>query len=465
MRAVTGKKDLSDFTQGSVPSVVMRMSIPLILAELVNVLYNIVDRIYIGHIPGTGAAALTGVGITLPVITIFSAFAGLFGQGGAPLFSIARGRGDTEEAGCIMGNALSLLLMSSVILMILLQLISRPLLLALGGGDNTIGYALAYLHVYLMGTPLVFITLGMNPYVNAQGFARRGMMTVMLGALTNIVLDPVFIFALGMGVRGAALATVLSQAVSALWCVSFLRGKKSVLPLRRQYMPLRRRVVARIVSMGVANFIAQGTNSMNQALANRQLSLFGGELFIGAMTIINALRTAIIEIIRGTGSGVQPVLGFNYGAGEKKRVLECIRFAVTVCVGVMLVAWIVFELVPAPFVRIFTNDEDLIAVAIPAVRIYFCGNCFMALQSVGQSIFQGLGRAKYAVTFSLLRKVVIVMPLMLILPRLWNLGAWGVFWSEPVSDLLGGGACFITMLLTVYRPIARELSEEMTCKS
>ena len=457
-------KKKNDFTQGKIPSVILSMAVPLILAQLVNVLYNIVDRIYIGHIPGMGGLALTGVGIALPVITILSAFAGLFGQGGAPLFSIARGRGHLEEAGRIMGNSLSMLLISSVVLTGVTYLSARPVLMVLGATESTIGHALDYLRVYITGTPCVFLTLGMNPYINAQGFPRRGMGTVMLGAAANIVLDPVFIFALSMGVRGAALATVLSQLLSAVWCMSFLLGKRAIVPLRREYLAVRRRIVGRIMSLGITNFVMMGTNSVIQGVANAQLGLHGGDLWVGAMTIVNALRTVFSEIIHGLSAGTQPVLGFNYGAGAKRRVLEGIRFNTALGIGISAAVWIAFVVFPEPFVRIFTTEENLIAVAVPAVRIYFCGSCFMALQFAAQSVFQGLGRAKNAITFSLLRKIVIVVPLMLLLPR-WGLGAGGVFWSEPISDLLGGGAAFITMLLTVYRPIARELREETICEN
>ena len=454
----------TDFIQGKIPSVILGMAVPLIAAQLVNVLYNIVDRIYIGHIPGIGGLALTGVGIALPVITILSAFAGLFGQGGAPLFAIARGKDDEEEAGRIMGNSLTMLLGSSVILTGVTYLVARPALLALGATESTVGYALDYLRIYIAGTPFVYLTVGMNPYVNAQGFARRGMGTVMLGAVANIVLDPVFIFALGMGIRGAALATVLSQILSAVWCMSFLLGKRAVVPFRREYMALRRRIMGRIMSLGITNFVMMGTNSVIQGVANRQLGLYGGDLYVGAMTIVNALRTVFSEIIHGLSAGTQPVLGYNYGAGAKKRVLEGIRFNALLGLGISAAVWVAFVLFAEPFVRIFTADEALVAVAAPAVRIYFCGSCFMALQFAGQCVFQGLGRAKHAITFSLLRKIVIVVPLMLLLPR-WGLGADGVFWSEPISDLLGGGASFITMLLTVYRPIARELKEENLCQN
>ena len=453
------KRPAGEFTRGRIPAVIMGMAVPLIAAQLVNILYSIVDRIYIGHIPGIGARALTGVGVALPVITILSAFAGLFGQGGAPLFSIERGRGDAERAGRIMGNSMTLLLVSSVVLSVLVRLVSRPVLLALGAGENTLGYALDYLHVYLLGTPLVFITLGMNPYVNAQGFARRGMMTVMLGAAANLLLDPVFIFVFGLGVRGAALATVLSQAISALWCTHFLRSSRATIPLRRKNMRLDGAIVRRIVSLGVSNFMAQATNSAIQAVANRQLSVYGGELYIGAMTIINALRTAFFQVIMGVAAGMQPVLGYNYGAGERGRVRECIRFTTLVGVGFLFGAWLLMEFLPAPFVRIFTDEAALIDIAVPSVRIYYAAIFFMALQLVSQNIFTGLGRARQAVFFSLFRKVVIETPLMLLLPGL-GLGANGVFWSEPISDIAGGLAAFTTMLLTVYIPLRKEPEED-----
>ena len=459
MRRKTG-----DFTQGSIPGVILGMALPLIAAQLVNVLYNVVDRIYIGHIAGTGDLALTGVGVALPVITVVSAFAGLFGQGGAPLCSIARGRGDTDEAERIMGNSLTMILLSSVVLMIAAWVARTPVLMALGATESTIGYARDYLTVYLIGTPFALVSLGMNPYINVQGFPRRGMMTVLLGAAANILLDPLFIFTLGMGVRGAAAATVLSQILSAAWCLGFLLGKKALLRLRWEVMRPLWRVIRRIMSLGVTNFVMIATNSVVQAIANRQLVAFGGDLYVGAMTIINSLRTVMTEVIHGLSGGTQPVLGFNYGAGEKRRVLEGIRFNTLAGIVFTTLTWALFELFAPFFVGIFTTQQELARTAVRAVRIYFCGITFMALQFAAQSVFQGLGRAREAITFSLLRKIVIVVPLMLFLPGL-GLGADGVFWSEPISDLLGGGIAFVTMLLTVYRPISRSLKEDETCQN
>lgn len=455
----------TDFSRGSIPAVVMRMALPLIAAQLVNVLYNVVDRIYIGHIPGVGSMALTGIGIALPVVSILAAFAGLFGQGGAPLCAMARGRGDSEEASRIMGNAFSMLLVSSAVLAMLTAVLLRSIVALFGAGEEASAYAREYLSVYLLGTTFSFVSLGMNVYINAQGFATRGMLTVLLGAAANIVLDPIFIFAFAMGVRGAALATVLSQVLSAAWCFSFLRSDKTPLELSRRTMAPRRKIMGRILSLGTADFVMGATTSAIQTVANRQLGLYGGDLYVGAITIVNSLRIVFTEIIHGFGSGLQPVLAFNYGAGKKKRVLESIRFSLYGAAGFSLLVWAVFMLLPAPLIRIFTPDEELIRVSVRAVRIYFCGFVFMSLQFVAQNAFRSLGKAKQAIFFSLLRKIALVVPLMLLLPGVFGLGADGVYWAEPISDLLGGGASFATLMLTVYRPLARKCKEETLCQN
>lgn len=434
----------NDFSKGNIPAVVMRMALPLIAAQLVNVLYNVVDRIYIGHIPNVGSMALTGVGIALPVISILSAFAGLFGQGGAPLCSMARGRGDNDEAARVMGNAFSMLLVSSVALGLLTWAFLDPAIAVFAAGKEASSYAREYLAVYLIGTTFSFVSLGMNVYINAQGFATRGMLTVLLGA---------------------AAATVLSQALSAAWCFLFLRSSKTPLELSWRTMAPRKKIMGRIMSLGVADFVMGATNSAIQTVANRQLGLYGGDLYVGAITVVNSLRTIFTEIIHGFGSGIQPVLAFNYGAGQKKRVLETIRFSTLGAAAFSLLVWAVFMLFPEPLIRIFTPDEELIAVAVRAVRIYFCGFVFMSLQFVAQNSFRSLGKARQAIFFSLLRKIVLVVPLMLLLPGVFGLGADGVYWSEPISDLLGGGAAFTTLMLTVYRPLAKELKEETLCQN
>ena len=459
------KKIQADFAEGNIPSTVMRMALPLIAAQLVNVLYNVVDRIYIGHIPDVGSMALTGVGIALPIISILSAFAGLFGQGGAPLCSMARGRGDDDAAERVMGNAFAMLLVSSVVLGLLTWALLKPAVAVFGAGEEASGYAREYLRVYIIGTTFSFISLGMNVYINAQGFATRGMLTVLVGAAANIILDPLFIFVFDMGVRGAAVATVISQALSAAWCVLFLHSRKTPLELSARTMVPQRQIMQRIMALGVSDFVMGATNSAIQSVANRQLGVYGGDLYVGAITVVNSLRTIFTEIIHGFGSGIQPVLAFNYGADKKERVLECIRFSLLGAVGFSVVVWAVFMIFPEPLIRIFTTDEALIAVAVRAVRIYFCGFVFMSLQFVAQNAFRSLGKAKEAVFFSLFRKIILVVPLMLLLPGLFGLGADGVYWSEPVSDLLGGGAAFTTLMLTVYRPLAKSLKEESKCQN
>ena len=437
-----------------------RMALPLIAAQLVNVLYNIVDRVYIGHIQGIGYMALTGVGIALPVITVVSAFAGLCGQGGAPLCSIARGRGDTEEASRVIGNALTMLLIAAVTVMTACLLFLRPVLWAFGASEGTMPYAAGYLRIYLFGTPLVFISIGMNVYINAQGFATKGMLTVIIGAVANIILDPIFIFVFKMGVEGAALATVIAQGISAFWCLSFLRGKKTPLELSLRTMKLRGKTVKGILALGVADFIVGITNSAIQTVANKMLGIYGGDLYIGAATVLFSLRTIPMEIIRGMSAGFAPVMGFNYGAGLKARVLKSIRCSAFAGLTFSIVVWIVFMTLPEPMIRLFTTDEELIRVAIPAVRIYFCGFVFMTLQFIAQNCFRALGKAKESTIFSLFRKIVLVVPLTLLLPGVFGMGVNGVYWSEPISDIVGGAAAFTTVMLTVYRPMAKQLKEE-----
>ena len=448
-----------NFAEGSVLGHVIRMSVPMMVAQLVNVLYNVVDRVYISNIPATGSLALAGVGVSMPVITLITAFIGLLGQGGVPLCSMARGRGDRPAAESYLGHAFVLLLMVSVLLMGLIWGFIEPVLIIFGATADTMSYARDYLGVYMVGTPFAMLSLGLNGYINAQGFPRRGMGTVLLGAVSNIVLDPIFIFALDMGVAGAAWATVISQCISALWCLSFLSGKKAELRLRRGIFTLNAATIRAMLSLGVTNFFVQFTNALVQTVCNRQLIAWGSELHLSAFVIINSLRLVFMEIVLGFCHGMQPVLGYNYGAGEKRRVLECIRFSAIISMLLAVLLWALIILFPEPIIRIFTSDAELIELTRHCSQIYFCGVFLMSLQGVGQNTFMGLGKARKAVFFSLLRKAFIVAPLTLWLPGL-GLGVDGVFWSEPISDLLGGGATFITMLFTVYIPIRRQCKEE-----
>lgn len=445
----------NDFTQGSVPGNILRLALPLTLAQLVNLLYSIVDRIYLGRIPEVGRTALTGVGVCLPVISIVLAFANLCSSGGAPLCSIHRGKGEEEEARQIMGNAFTLLLLFGAALTAVGLVFHEPLLYLFGASDITFPYARDYLVIYLTGTMFVMISLGMNPFINAQGFARTGMFTVILGAVLNLVLDPVLIFGLHMGVRGAAVATVISQGCSAAWVLLFLTGSRTVLRLTFASMRLAAGRVGKILSLGLSGFFMAVTNSLVQILCNASLQFYGGDLYVSVMTVINAVREVISVPVSGLTQGCQPVLGFNYGAGEYGRVRRGIRFTATLVVLVAVTLWAVAMLFPETLIRIFNDDEELLTAGVSAFRIYFATFFGMAFMFAGQSTFVALGRAKHSIFFSLLRKVGIVAPLTLILPGVFGMGVNGVFLAEPISNVVGGAASFTTMLICVYRPLKR----------
>ena len=454
----------NDFTKGSMASNMLKIAIPMTFAQLINVLYNIVDRMYIGHIPETGTLSLTGLGVTFPIIMMISAFTNLFGQGGAPLSSIARGEGDLDRAENIMGNSFSLLIIAGIILTGVGFLIKRPLLYAFGASDATFPYANSYISIYLIGTLFVMISLGMNSYINAQGFARVGMFSVLIGAVINIILDPIFIFLLHMGVRGAALATILSQCVSSLWVLRFLTGDHAILRLKLSRMRLKGSIIKQIVSLGLSGFTMACTNSAVTIACNSSLQAFGGDLYVGIMTVINSVREIIALPVSGITHGSQPVLGYNYGAKEYGRVKEGIRFVTIVCLLYSIAAWIAVMLLPSVLIRIFNQDPDLLFIGPRCMRLYYMGFFLMSFQFIGQSTFVGLGKARQAVFFSLFRKIVLVVPLVLILPHLFGLGTDGVFLAEPISDLVGGGACYLTMILTVYRKLGRPSSSAVSSK-
>lgn len=445
----------NDFSQGSVPRSILRLALPLTAAQLVNLLYSIVDRMYLGRIEGVGRLALTGVGLCLPVISIVTAFANLCGVGGGPLCSIHRGKGENEEAQNVMGNAFTLLLLFGGALTAAGLLFRRPILYLFGASDVTFPYAEDYLSIYLMGTVFVMVSLGMNPFINAQGFGGMGMLTVTLGAAVNIVLDPIFIFGLGMGVKGAALATVISQGCSAAWVLLFLTGKRSLLRLTLSSMKLAAGRVKRILTLGLSGFFMAVTNSLVQILCNATLEVYGGDLYVGVMTILNSVREVISVPVNGMTQGCQPVLGYNYGAKEYGRVCRGIRFTGTLVGAVSIALWAVVMTFPEFFIRLFNDEEELIAAGVPAMRIYFAAFFGMSFMFAGQSTFVALGKAKYSIFFSVLRKVGVVAPLILLLPGLGGMGVNGVFVSEPISNVVGGAASFITMLVTVYFPLKR----------
>jgi len=449
----------NDFTKGKISTAILGMSLPIMAAQLVNVLYNIVDRIYIGHLPENGSLAFTGLGLCLPITTIASAFSVLCGMGGAPLCSIERGRGDIDKAERIMGNSFCILLIVALLLTFGGQLLMRPILYAFGASDETFPYAQAYCSVYIWGNLFVLISLGMNSFINSQGFARIGMCTVAIGAVLNIILDPVFIFALHMGVRGAAVATVIAQACSAVWVMQFLTGKRAIMKLRLRYIRLSPGTTGKIISLGVASFNMKITNAVVQVAANRLLKEFGGDLYVGIMTAINSVREVVMMPVQGLTSGSEPVIGYNYGAKRYDRVLESIRFMARTAIAYNTVVWLIILIVPTWLMRVFVTDEAMLAPGAAAFRIYYAGYVLMALQFSAQSTFVALGQSKKAIFFSLLRKVIVVVPLMFLLPHIGSLGTDGVFLAEPISDVIGGFASFITMLVTVAIPMKKLASE------
>ena len=445
-----------DFTQGSIPRNILSLALPMTAAQLINILYNIVDRMYIGRIPGEGRLALTGLGLCLPIISILIGFANLCGSGGGAPVCLHPGPRGTPEAPQRKGKTLSppplLHLVFGLALTVLCLLLQRSILYLFGASDVTYPYASDYLSIYLLGTLFVMVGLGMNPFINAQGFGRMGMGTVALGAVVNIVLDPIFIFLLHMGVKGAALATVISQGCTAVWVLLFLTGKRTELRLRLSDLPLSRARVGRILGLGSSGFAMSLTNSLVQVLCNATLKIYGGDLYVGVMTVINSIREVISMPISGITQGCQPVLSYNYGAGRPDRVRQGIRFTAGVTMVYSVIVWVLTLAVPGLLIRIFNDDPLLLADGIPAFRIYFATFAFMSFQFIGQSVFVSLGRSRNAVFFSLLRKAFIVAPLTLLLPWL-GLGVNGVFLAEPISNVVGGLACILTMYFTVYRSL------------
>ena len=447
----------NDFSKGKMSQNILSMALPMTVAQLIHILYNIVDRIYLGHIEGVGRLSITGVGLCLPVISIIMAFANLCGMGGAPLCSIYRGRGESEEAECVMGNAFTLILGFGALLTVGCLIFKGPILYLFGASDATFPYADDYLTIYLYGTLFVMAGLGMNAFINSQGFGRTGMFTVVIGAVLNLILDPIFIFWLNMGVKGAALATILSQAVSALWVLRFLTGSKAILRLRLSGMKLKASRVKKILSLGVSSFVMAMTNSLVQSLCNATLQRTGGsmgDLYVGVMTVINSVREVITMPITGITHGCQPVLGYNYGAKLYSRVREGIRITTAATLLYAVASWALVMAFPQFFIHIFNSEAELIEAGVPAFRLYFCTFFCMVGQMVGQSVSVALGRSKTAVFFSLLRKAFIVAPLTVILPALgW--GVNGIFAAEPISNVIGGVACFAVMIFTVYIPMGR----------
>ena len=451
---VTDNKN--DFSKGNVIQNILGLALPMTLAQLINVLYNIVDRIYIGRIPQNATMALTGLGLCLPIISMVIAFANLFGMGGAPLCSIQRGRGNEEEAEAIMGNSFIMMVFCGLALTAFGILFKRPMLYLFGASAATISYADSYITIYLLGSTFVMIGLGMNSFINSQGFGKIGMLTVLLGAITNLVLDPFFIFVLDLGVQGAAWATILSQGLSALWILRFLTSDKSILKLKKSAFRLKPQRVLSIIGLGLSGFTMSITNSLVQIMYNASLGRFGGDAYIGIMTVINSVREVISLPISGLTNSAQPIMGYNYGAEQYGRVKQAIIFMSVVSISYTTIMWGLVHGFPEFFIRIFNHEGDLVAAGIPAMQIYYFGFFMMSLQFAGQSVFVALGKSKNAVFFSIFRKVIIVIPLIILLPHWIHPGVNGIFMAEPISNFVGGLACFGTMLVTVWPELGKE---------
>ena len=444
----------NDFSKGNIPRTITRLAIPMILAMLVNALYSVVDRIYIGHLSGIGQTALTGIGLCYPITMAIAAFSYLVGNGGGPLTSILRGAKDDEGAEKVLGNSITLLVLFGIAVPLSCFFIQKPVLNLFGASDATYPYAREYITIYLSGSLPVILTLGLNPFLNAQGFTRTGMMTVLIGAVCNILLDPLFIFVFGMGVRGAAIATVISQTVSAVWVIAFLLGKKNLIRVRKKYLRLQWDVSMRIMGLGVSTFIMNLTEAAISAVFNASLSRFGGDIYVTVMTVATSVSQLVFMPLSGFAQGAQPVTGYNYGAREYERVKQCFWFLVKASVTYAVLAWLVLMLFPRQLIGIFNNDPQLMETAIPMFRIFFCMNFIMSLQMSAQNTFVAMGEAKKATFFALYRKVMLLIPLILILPRI-GFGITGVFAAEPVADTISALTCFTTFLLTAYRKLGR----------
>ncbi len=415
----------------------MKLALPTVAAQLINMLYNIVDRIYIGHIPGDGALALTGVGVCMPIIMIVSAFAALVGNGGAPRATIYMGKKDTDTAEKILGNCFTAQIIISAVLTMVLLIWNRDLLLAFGASENTIDYAVAYMNIYAFGTIFVQLTLGMNLFITAQGFAKTGMLSVLLGAVTNIILDPVFIFGFHMGVRGAALATILSQALSCIWVLCFLFGKKTILKLKKRYMTVKKEILFPCLALGSSVFIMQSSESVISVCFNSSLLKYGGDLAVGAMTILTSVMQFAMLPLQGLGQGAQPIISYNYGAGNKERVKGAFWLLLKCSMFYSVLFWAVVMLFPQMFVGMFTSDAVLAAFTRDALKIYMAVVGLFGIQMACQITFGALGNAKASILVAVMRKFVLLIPLIYIMPAIFTADkARAVYMAEPVADTL-----------------------------
>lgn len=446
-----------DFEHGTVVGNILGAALPMLVAQILNLLYNIVDRIYIARIPDEGTAALGAVGLCFPLIVIITAFANLFGGGGAPLFSIYRGSKKEQQAVHIMNTSFSMVCLSAVILMGIGMLFARPLLVLFGASSDALVYAYPYMMIYLVGTLPSMVAVGMNPFINAQGYSLVGMLSVAIGATANLLFDPLFIFAFGFGVEGAAMATVLSQCLSAAFVFFFLTKKAElkVRFLRKNEITESITYAKNIISLGTAGFIMQLTNSLVTICCNNVLSVTGGDIYISVMTIVSSVRQLVETPIYAMNEGTSPILSYNYGAHRPARVRKSALVMGIMILGYTAIMWSLIILIPEALISVFSSDAALISDSVPALKQYFAAFIFMDFQYIGQTIFKSLNKKKQAIFFSLLRKVFIVVPLTYLMPYALHMGTDGVFLAEPVSNVIGGSLCFITMLCTVLPELKR----------
>lgn len=435
----------------------LKLALPTVAAQLINMLYNIVDRIYIGHIPEIGADALTGVGVCMPLIMMVSAFAALVGFGGSPRASIAMGKKDNDSAEKILGNCFATQILISFVLTAVLLIWNRDLLMAFGASENTISYGTRYMNIYSVGTIFVQLTLGMNVFITAQGFAQTGMLSVLIGAVSNIVLDPIFIFGFNMDVQGAALATIISQALSCIWVVSFLFGKKTILKIRKENMCLSASVIFPCLALGTSTFIMQASESVISICFNSSLQKFGGDIAVGAMTILTSVMQFAMLPLQGLGQGAQPIISYNYGAGSARRVKDAFKLLLKISLGYALFLWTMVMILPGGFVRMFTSDLKLIEFTKTALRVYLAALFMMGIQMACQMTFNSLGRAVESIIVAIVRKFVLLLPLIFVLPQIFKSDqTMAVYLAEPIADFLA--VSFTIVLFTIqFRKALRKM--------
>lgn len=447
-----------DLGKEPIGKLLFMLAVPAIASQVVNALYNMVDRMYIGHIEGVGATALTGVGVTFPIIMIISAFAALVSMGGAPRASILMGQKDNKGAEKILGNCFSALVITSIVLTVAVLIFQEPLLKMFGASENTLPYALSYMYIYAIGTIFVQVTLGLNAFVSAQGFSKVSMMTVIIGAITNIILDPILIFGFDMGVQGAALATIISQAISAIWVLKFMTGNKTVIRLKKENFKIEPKILMPAMALGVAPFIMQSTESLLVLCFNSSLLSYGGDLAVGAMTILSSVMQFAMLPLQGFTQGGQPIISYNYGASNAERVKKAFKLLLTCCLTYSTILWAIAEFAPGIFISIFTNDPALAEISDWALRVYMAGCLLFGAQIACQQTFIALGNAKTSAFLAMFRKIIVLIPLIYLLPQVIENKVLAVFLAEPIADTLAV-ITTVTLFVLEFKKLIKKMNE------